>query len=291
MYSLVGDRICHDGEELLPKTTVDQLLVYVLTRKQRKKGKWAEMQKQLRELRRTSYTWRFTYRKRQERHSMLNVKLRIREAVPGYYRVTCFGSYAEWVVERGNEGPKRHQRWLEQKKLHAQKKKHKVEKKKKKRIYESKKRKEQVKQTFVPAPISRRRNEILTPQFRKSRVSWREMMSAVIEIFDVKRDWKYTAEQLVAREIMTSLRQSGHCFVEYSRRGFKLRFDLVDGIWRGDITPLTISCTKDKDNPLYRRTRDYFAERLLGHCADKQRERRELLWGCEGKVVEYKFVA
>lgn len=102
-------------------------------------------------------------------------------------------------------------------------------------------------------------------------------MTAILHIFEVKDGWKRSAEIAVTREVLASLKQNGGRFVQYSRRGFKLRFDLVDGIWRGDITPLTVSFTKDNAHPLYARARKYFKTILQGHPAQEARERKKLL--------------
>lgn len=274
-YSLVPagkvSRVYFDGEEYVPTVALQQLFYHVLTNKQRRRGQLDVIQREMRlerpypEKRRASFTWHFTYKKGLRQRSHHSAKVRALEVFPGYWRVTCLGTKPEWVVNRANEGPERFRRWLEQKKLKPKKERAAAKKKRKgKKAYEAKKRRtEEKRAAFIPAPISKTHTKTLSRQFRKSKVSWRDMMSAIIEIFDVKRDWKRTAEQRVSREIMASLKQSGHRFVEYGRRGFKIRCDLVDGIWRGDITPLTVSCTKDKTHPLYRKTRDVFKEKLL----------------------------
>lgn len=122
------------------------------------------------------------------------------------------------------------------------------------------------------APLSQR-NERLTPQFRKQHVLWSEAITAVVKVFGVRSQPRRSAEQVAARELHRSLKQSGGSFAKFRRAGFTLRFDLVGGIWRGDITPLTISATKDNKHPIYRIMRAYFKDRL-GFLTDTERRVR-----------------
>jgi hypothetical protein len=133
------------------------------------------------------------------------------------------------------------------------------------------------KKVHVPAPISYVRNEALTPQFRKNRVTWSETLTAVVAIFEVRGNGKYSARQLVAREMWDSLERSGFRFAQYKRRGFVFRVDLIDGVWRGEITPLRVSCTKDTKHATYRRTREYIAGLVLGLPEKECRVRRQML--------------
>ena len=130
---------------------------------------------------------------------------------------------------------------------------------------------------FVKAPISLERNVPRTPQFRKNRIFWSEAVTASVAIFNVKPSEKRTAREVVARELWGSLERSGYRFAQFKRRGFSMRFDLIDGRWRGDITALTISCTKDNQHPTYRNMREHFKDLLLGHPVHEQRERRHAL--------------
>lgn len=165
MFELKGTRIYWRGEEYVPLVIVQLMLSYVLTRKQRKQGMSERMKKQLKELGRTSYTWRFTYKKKQERRSEHFVKLRIREITPGFYMVSCFGSTdqwgvskAAWVVDRANEGPERLRRWIEQKSLHRKNKLKKVQKKPGRRHGRTNKKRRLGRRRRLASPSSRRRH-------------------------------------------------------------------------------------------------------------------------------------
>ena len=63
-------------------------------------------------------------------------------------------------------------------------------------------------------------------------------------------------------------------FAQFKRMGFTLRFDLIDGIWRGDLTRLTISATKLNKSIYYRRMRLFFGDRFLEPVSKRQMRRR-----------------
>ncbi|MBC7836165.1 hypothetical protein H7X87_00085 [Acetobacteraceae bacterium] len=138
---------------------------------------------------------------------------------------------------------------------------------------------------FVPAVLSLRHNEVLTPQFRKNRLAWSEAVTETVRIFEARGNWKYTARERVASELWGSLERSGYRFAQYKRGGFCLRFDLTDGRWRGDITPLTVSCTKDNTHPTYRRMRKILKERLTGLSQEEQHQRKALLWHEDSQIA------
>lgn len=132
-----------------------------------------------------------------------------------------------------------------------------------------------VRRRVTAAPISEKKNERFLPQFRKHTLFWEEAAKAVISILEVKANWKHSAAHIVAKRLHDSLDQNGGRFAIYRKDGFALRFDLVDGIWRGDITPLSVSATKDNTHRLYRRMRAYFREGVFNETKTKKQRRRE----------------
>jgi hypothetical protein len=126
-----------------------------------------------------------------------------------------------------------------------------------------------------PAPLSLKDKEKLTPQFRRQHFFWGEAIRAAVDIFEVKGTLKQTASQIVAKQLYASLEQNGERFAQFKRRGFILRFDLADGIWRGDPTRLVISATKDNRHPTYKRMREYFRDLFLYPGQEAQSIRHE----------------
>jgi hypothetical protein len=218
----------------------------------------------------------------------------------GVFRLYCLGPQAESAVERVNKllRPSLPSWWNVARKRYSYKARRKREdwlrakrqRLEKKRIERAAKKSDQQKRSavdraFVPSPISLKRNELLTPQFRKSRIFWREAIRSTVAIFDIHGNGRYTARELAAQELWRSLERSGYRFAQYKRRGFSLRFDLVDGIWRGDITPIHISCTKDNDRKEYRRMRAHFRDVLLGIPKESQAVRRGLLYDSSERIA------
>lgn len=118
-------------------------------------------------------------------------------------------------------------------------------------------------------------------------------------IFEVKRDWKLEARQIIARELHESLQKSGGAFARFKRGDFEIRFILVNERWCGDLTTLEIAATKGADEwrdaspsstdeetasgdgyvakRRYRRMRAFFNRLLKGRPEKDQRARRVLL--------------
>jgi hypothetical protein len=123
------------------------------------------------------------------------------------------------------------------------------------------------------------RHEDLTPQFRKSRIFWNEVLDATVAIFDIRRDAKHSAREIAARRLYNSLERNDWQFTQYKQRGFCLQFDIVDGRWKGiSLTAATVSCTKDNRHPSYRRMRSWLKKTLCGIPLGDARRRRELLF-------------
>lgn len=212
----------------------------------------------------------------------------------GEFRLYCLGPQADAAVQRVNallgklpswwntmyahyEHPykrkQRHEHWLRAKRARLAKKR--AVRQLKQEAAKAKNRK--TKKDFTPSPMSLLRNERLTPQFRKSRIFWQEAISATVAVFALKRHWKYSARECAARELWASLERTGYRFAQFKRRGFCLRFDLFDGLWRGDLTPVKVACTKDNTKQEYRRMRKHFRNILLEMPTDKRLVRADLL--------------
>jgi hypothetical protein len=101
----------------------------------------------------------------------------------------------------------------------------------------------------------------------------------------VRSNGKLTARERIERELIGSLARSGDRFMVFKRDGFCIRFDLTDGIWRGDITTLRVACTKDNTHRAYRRLRKWMRMRLHGQSAIAQAKRRRLIAICEMPVA------
>lgn len=212
----------------------------------------------------------------------------------GVFRLYCLGPQADAAVQRVNsllgklpswwnspynrcqhpyKMKMRREHWLRAKRTRLAKKRAAL--KLKQEVAKSRNR--ETKKNFIPAPVSLVRNELLTPQFRKSRIFWQEAICATVATFDIRRHWKYSARELAARELWSSLERSGYRFAQYKRRSFCLRFDLFDGVWRGDLTPVKVTCTKDNTRQEYRRMRKHFRHILLGIPTERRLVRADLL--------------
>ena len=225
--------------------------------------------------------WRFTYKITDEDDHWVQLHARF---VNGAYVIYVSGPQAENLLRKLNGDPAQKQNQKKKKSLQRQNsfavRRARQEKKRAARLRRLQRAEQpRAKKTRrLRAPLSLERHEDLTPQFRNNRVSWREAVALTLQVFAVRQHWKYTAEALVLDELYRSLERSGYRFAQYKRAGFALRFDIVDGIWRGDITPLTVACTKDNTHPTYRRMRKRLREKLLGLSPREQWRRRVLLW-------------
>lgn len=282
LFTLEGSSVRYDGREELRYGEVRWAVCYGLRRKLRLAGYDLVFWKTLRESGEAELSWNFTRHNRKSANAW--VTFHAWETEVDCYHLHCVGPQAEYVIERINQiavsrVPKRVKRALARIN-HTRKRRNKLAKKRRQREARAPNQlpKLKTRRAFTPAPISLERNEILTPQFRNHRISWHEARKLVADIFQVRSNWKYTKDQLVAQELWGSLERSGYRFASYKRDGFVLRFDLIDGVYRGDITPLTVSCTKDNAYPVYRRLRKRLREKLHGLTPEEHLKRRVLLW-------------
>ncbi len=271
-----------DGREDLTASELEFFLRYALARRERTRGKLRKIFTDLEMVGRGSYVWNATKR----RHCSFTpppfwLDLTILKSPEGY-RVTCQGTHAFWAVERANEGPERLAHKLRRRKERQRRKTFLFPRpsKKYRRHIPRKKKLPSSTQRPPPAPQSEKRMERLKPQFRRNHVFWGEAVRLAARVFEIKdvdskRSWKRSPEELVTTFLLESLEQNGGRFTQIKRRGFCLRFDLMDGRWRGDITPLALSCTKDNKHPAYRQMRECLKKTLLGLSTEERRDRKE----------------
>lgn len=241
--------------------------------------------------------------------------------VQGGYKVSCGGHLADWNLERVNYAAgfllrppgATHKKCA---RLHtvsrARIERRKRERDEARRVQKeveaelaakrTKERKERRAANRARATLTLEGNETersVVRQFRHNQVLWREAIRAVQYIFEVKRDWKLEARQIVARELHDSLERSGGAFARFKRGDFEVRFILVNDRWCGDLTTLEIAATKGADEwrdaspgatdeetssgegylakRRYRRMRTFFNRLLKGKAEKEQRARRILL--------------
>lgn len=270
LYTLSGTNVLYDGQRELQYQHVEIAVSTSMRRKLRLAGFGWHFWQELKRDGQASVTWNFT------RHNAHNDRAWVRFsalAADAAVLLDCDGPQASVAIERINKAlndrrPKWLTKWIASeesgpsKSRRLQKKRDKLRKERERRKAEREVQDRKRQKGFVPAPLSQMRNERLTPQFRKSVFFWREAITETAAIFDVKDNPRKTAREYVAQELWSSLERSGDRFAQFKRSGFCLRFDLVDGRYRGEITPLTVSCTKDNRHPLYRRMRERFKDRL-----------------------------
>ena len=287
LYALDGARVLHLGTELLSLENIRFCVSHMLPRKMRKAGEHTRILDAVARDGSATFSWNLSRSRWWSKHT--EARIRITLAPDGFYRLECISDDSYNLnydlvdrVNRANDFLAKRFAAQEAWKLHARELKQKANGKKRctreskapQPANASQPRTGKRRRTFAQAVPERL--EKLTPQFRNQRLFWDEAIRATAHIFGVKSDLKYTAHQIVARRLHRSLEKSGGRFARFERGGFVLRFDLVDGRWRGDITPLLISATKDNEHPLYRRMRHYFRDKLIhaGVTSKKQRRAR-----------------
>lgn len=288
LFALHGSSVLYDGREELARPHLQTVITHSMRRKLWLAGFDGAFWKELRQKREASVTWNFTRHNAKNDKSWVSFQAWTRGA--GTYHLYCIGPQAPYAIERINKAlldktPKWLQKWLAAEERGVEPKSRRLAKKRKRLLEARRRKKEQQekgrslkKRHFIPAPISLERNELLTPQFRKSFLFWREALTETTAIFRVKSTWKYTARERVARELWGSLERSGYRFAQFKRDGFCLRFDLVDGLYRGEITPVKVACSKDNRHPTYRRMRECLRDRLQGLSLPEQQVRRDLFY-------------
>ena len=281
-YSLRGPSVLYEDKDELDRKAVNDAIYYALRRKLRLARYDASFFRTLEENGEAAITWNYTRFNRDSEDS--RVTFYASRMNDGSHELRCVGPRSDDVIERINlaifdKTPK----WLK-KKLDKDSRRTESRRTKKKRLQRGKKNpkaapKKKTRRGFINAPISFERNEVLTPQFRRSRLFWSEAIELAKYAFNVRGNWKYTARQVVVRELCDSLERSGYRFAQFKRGGFALRFDLIDGRWRGfDLTPITVACTKANTHPTYRRTRAWLRDTLSGLPKKSQTVRRDMLF-------------
>jgi hypothetical protein len=272
---------------------VNAAVLKALRRKLRLQHYHAQFFHELRVEGRSSITWNFTRYNASSDRGWVTFEAGLNS--DGTYAVRCFGPQADLAIKRINtalareavpdgchtvrknsrriRGVARKRRLLaKRKKLLAKRAAGLVAAKPKRR------------RVPTPAPLSLKRNEVLVPQFRKSRVFWREAVAMTMHAFEVRGNWKRSAREIVVRELYDSLERNGYRFAQYKRRGFSLRFDMA-GAYCGDITAVTVSCTKDNTHPAYRRLRKQLHLTLHGLNPKEQRRRTAVLWDNSQRIA------
>ena len=287
LYTLHGSSVLYDGREELEGPHISAAITHSMRRKLRLAGFNGAFWKDLRQKHEASITWNFTRHNAKNDKSWVSFQAWARGQ--GSYHLYCVGPQAPYAIERINKAlldktPRWLQKWVAAEERGVELRSRRLAKKRRKLIEARRRRKEQQKKgrnfkkrRFIPAPISLERNESLTPQFRKSFLFWREALTETTAIFQVKSTCKYTARERLAQELWGSLERSGYRFAQFKRDGFCLRFDLIDGLYRGDITPVKVACTKDNRHPIYRRMRERLRDRLQGLSPPEQQVRSTLL--------------
>lgn len=281
-----GLTVCYDRRNILSREEMERFLRATLSRKQYRGGKFQELLARLDDRGRINHAWNFNYRRAYDNlffsHRM---KVRVWRLKSGYL-VVLQGNVknVSWALERANNAVRKPEKiklkkfcWKRKKKDPKRRPPKRWSERRQETAPEQKRKRERA---FVAAPISEERMECLRPQFRNHFIFWQEAISLAVNVFDIRdadsrRSWKRSPEELAAMFLFESLEQNGGRFAQIKRRGFCLRFDLTDGRFRGDITPLTVSCTKDS-SPAYRRMRDYLKETLTGLKLEEQRRRKEI---------------
>lgn len=134
---------------------------------------------------------------------------------------------------------------------------------------------------------------VVVPQFKNQRFFFKEAVETLVAVFNIKDDAarKRTAYEAVDRELRRSMKVlkqgalaagRGTSIAIFKRDGFTFRIDIADGgAFRGELTPVTISATKDNADPRYRKMRSHLSALTLGLDLFAQRIRHRMLWAEE----------
>lgn len=282
-YTLTGSAVHVDGRTTLTFQEVATFMSRAVRRKLRKRGHITEFLTELRRGGGADYGWHYTRSTRSSdgRHY---VHVTAKRDGDGYV-LLCRGPQAAYTVARVSRALRKStERAAFSERKDAPKKQHRKRSAVKKR---ERLQKAQAARALAPKQTKKRRPdatmrtsriEKLTPQFKNQRLFWDEAAHAVMHIFGVKGDSKSSALQVATRELRRSLEHTNGRFATYSREGFTLQFEVVDGRWRGgEMTPILISATKDNRHVLYRRMRRYFKDRFISCGGEAQRLRHHKL--------------
>lgn len=286
-YSLLDTRVLCDGREEIGRNEIATVLKKSLNKRLRKHGRIGAFMDALDNFGQASITWNFTKRVASDDHWATLHGCEVERL--STYHLYCIGPQAHNVLERVNVALRQSDRKRRKKQRKratlAQRRARVVSKRRLKkqqtllakppRVKKTKAQRRREKYAAVPS----HQHELLTPQFRKSRVFWNEALNATVAIFQIRRDGKNTAREIAARVLWRSLEHTDYRFAQFRQDGFCLQFNIADGRWRGiDLTAVSVSCTKDNRNPVYRRMRKWMRRTLHGLSPTVQQVRRDILW-------------
>lgn len=287
-YRLDGSSVLYKGREELYRAEVSDALLHALRRKLRLERYDKDFFQNLTRHGEASISWNFTRHNSASDKHWVSFHAWLLDDLT--YHLHCVGPQAEMAIERINRAlDTKTPKWLKKKLAEEERRKQPQSKRSRKKKERLKKKRQNLKQ--APRKKEKRgifashQHEQLTVQFRKSRVSWLEALNETVAIFQVHRDSKNSAREIVARKLWNSLERNDYRFAQFRQEGFCLQFTLVDGRWRGDITPLTVSCTKDNRHPTYRRMRKRLKAKLQGLSPQEQRRRKLYLWPDERQAA------
>lgn len=264
-----------DGRSDLSLGEVETALAYALTRRQRQRGKLAQLLSELRSSGNAYHTWDFSsyHRDSTGRPCARWFELAVVATGSGY-RVTLGGPDAEWARKRIEQGPARFAAKLKRKAAKRLPKRH---PKSKKRYVPKRRSLPKEPRAFVPAPIAERRQDRFVRQFRNRRITLPDAAALIAHVFEVKMVSKYQhdPEKLVAWQLLDSLERNGGRFMQFKRGGCCIRLDLTRQ-WEGIGTPLILSCTKDGDRKAHARMRRWVWHHFSLLSSVSCRERRAL---------------
>ena len=287
-WTLDGSTVLKDGRADFTRKEVADFVRFAIRRKMRQRGYAYDFMSELARTGTAALAWNFARNWLREEN---NHRVAIRVEQRGdTFAISCFGLLATYVTLRVTRGIRQEEiRRLERLVQSANPRTQCASKKKRRKqalLLRSQARRaaEPQKRTGKrrrPATPSENRNEKIVPQFRKHHVFWQEAVKSAVFIFQIRGDGKSRPEEIVLRALHRSLERNAieengrkrYTFAKFERSGFVLRFDLVDGRWRGDLTPLSILATKDNAHPFYRRMRRYFRKKL-GYLTDGERRAR-----------------
>ena len=315
-FTLEGSNILFGGNPKLTQKKVNELLSKAIRRKMRLEGYDAEFRRCLNETGNATLTWHFTRHNHAGERYWVNINAH--QLSKDVFAVSCEGPAAKYTVERINKAI------IEPQCAKRKRARQALQRIRNRKLATRNKRQIKNRAKCVPIQVKKKRYPTNAPLslktkirvYKSSLVTWKEAVTAVAKIFGVRDGWKYytdkdtawrySSEQLAARELFSSFDNSGHRFMRMRREGFELRFDILDhdedrdwtlgplqaqffdtlpqlkkrheDIWeRLEMTRFTISCSKGDSHPLYKRMRRHFKALLVGLPTSKARERRAFM--------------
>ena len=285
-YTLADARVLFEGCATLTRKQIDFAISRAVRRKMLREGYVGEFHHSLLQDGKAVIAWRYA----RYNHDACEQSVTF-EAVQygeGLFHLSCEGSAAAYAIERINKTVDEKRAQLKRDKAKQQRLSNRKPRRRrslpKKGSETSASDSRQQRKLKTRAPISLKRNEVFvdtlfTSVFRKSHILRCEAASLAAYVFELKEYRKFGITvapiSMIVWEFEKTLKQSGECFMSFGRRGFTLRFDLVDGMYRGDITLLSVSCTRDKNRKEYHRLRDWLGSRVKGQSHNQRRRTLE----------------